>query len=85
MRYLIYAIIAILVGYGLTLVFYMVGGPFVQPALLLASLFADDEGGDTLLPAFLVINTFLCSIPVYLGLGWASNRLRSRGNVQHCK
>ena len=68
MRQLIYAVIAILAGYGLTLVFYMIGGPFVQPALALARLLNDDRGGDGLLPTFLVINTMICSLLVYIGL-----------------
>ena len=77
--------VAIIVGYGLTLLIYTAGDPFVQPALFLARLFSADRGGDTLLPAFLVVNTVLCAIPVYLGLRWATSRLRNRAAVHHCK
>ena len=79
MRYLIYAVLCILAivgGYGLTLICYMVG--FVQPALFLASLIADDKGGDTLLTPFLIINTILYAIPVYVLLAWVSGGIRRR-------
>jgi hypothetical protein len=84
MRYLIYAVVALLLGYGLTLIFYMAGDPFVKPALLLASLLAD-RGGDTLLPAFLIISAVLCSVPIYFALCWAFKRMHRRTNVQHPK
>jgi len=77
MRHVINAFIAILIGFGLTLIFYMAGGPFVQPALFLAKLVATDRGGNTLLPAFLIINTSLCSILIDLGLCWATKRVES--------
>jgi hypothetical protein len=76
MRQLIYAVIAILAGYGLTLVFYVIGDPFVRPALALARLLNGDRGGDSLLPTFLVINTMVCSLLVYVGLRCVIKMLR---------
>jgi hypothetical protein len=75
MMHLLYEVIAILVGYGLTLVFYIGGEPLVSPSLFLARLFVPDHGGESLLPAFTVINTVLCSILIYGGL-WATEHRR---------
>ena len=77
MRHVLFALIAILIGYGITLVFYMVGQPLVAPSLFLARLLTQDRGGDSLLPAFIVINTLICAVVIY-GL------LRSVSKYRHC-
>jgi hypothetical protein len=77
MRNVLFALIAILIGYGLTLVFYMVGQPLVAPSLFLARLLAQDRGGDSLLPAFMIINTLICAVVIYC-------LLRSVSKYRHC-
>ena len=76
MRHLIFILIALVSGYCLTLVFYMVGGALVLPALLLARMFAADRGGDSLLMPFTVINTAICAVLIYAALWWAAGRVR---------
>jgi hypothetical protein len=71
-------LIAVVSGYGLTLIFYFVGEPFVLPGLSLARLLAADRGGDSLLMPFMLINTALCAVLVYAVL-WAAGRTRSTG------
>ena len=65
MRNVIYAAIAGVIGYGITLLFYMVGKPLVSPSLFLARLLLTDRGGDSLLPAFTIINTLICAIVIF--------------------
>ena len=78
MKHLLFVVIAVIGGYGFTLVCYMVG--LVQPSLFLARLVADDHGGDTLLVPFLVINTVLSGIVIYLVL-WFFTRRRKTGTT----
>jgi hypothetical protein len=80
MRRVIYLLISLVIGYGLTLIFYVAGGSLVQPALFLAKFVVSDRGGDSLLLPFTVINTFLCSIFIYAGLWWATRTLSSPRN-----
>ena len=75
MRNVLYAGIAILIGYAITLLFYMVGQPLVAPSLFLARLLAQDRGGDSLLPAFIVINTLICAVVIYVLL-WSVSKYR---------
>ena len=49
MKHLLFVIISLLRGYGLTLLCCVTGGGFVQLSLFLARLVVDDGGGDTLL------------------------------------
>lgn len=65
MRKVVYAVIAILIGYGITVLFYMVGEPLVSPSLFLARQVSSDSGGDSLLPAFTIINTLICAFVIY--------------------
>jgi hypothetical protein len=78
MKHLLFVVIAVVGGYAVTLFCYMVG--FVQPSLCLARLVAEDRGGDTLLVPFLVINTGLSAIGIYLIL-WLVTRKRRPGPV----
>jgi len=59
MKHLLFVIISLLRGYGLTLLCCVTGGGFVQLSLFLARLVVDDGGGDTLLVPFTIINTVL--------------------------
>jgi len=76
MRNVIYAMIAIVIGYGLTLLFYMFGEPLVSPSLFLARQLSSDNGGDSLLPAFMIINTLICAVVTYLVLWCVTRRHR---------
>ena len=78
MKYLLFVVIAVVGGYAVTLFCYMVG--LVQPSLYLARLVAEDRGGDTLLVPFLVINTGLSAVGIYLIL-WFVTRKRRPGSV----
>lgn len=53
------AVMAIVIGYAVTLFFYFVGEPLVSPSLFLARQLVSDRGGDSLLFAFTVINTLI--------------------------
>ena len=75
MKHLLFVVIAVVGGYGVTLLCYMVG--LVEPSLYLARLVADDRGGDTLLVPFLVINTTLSAIGIYLILWFFTRRRRT--------
>lgn len=75
MRNVVFAVIAILIGYGITLLFYMLGEPLVSPSLFLARQLSSDRGGDSLLPAFIIINTLICAIVIYVSL-WCFSRSR---------
>ena len=75
MKHLLFVVIAVVGGYGVTLLCYMVG--LVQPSLYLARLVADDRGGDTLLVPFLVITTTLSAIGIYLILWFFTRRRRT--------
>lgn len=79
MRQFIFIVIALVLGYGLTLFFYTVGGILVQPALFLAKIVAVDRGGDSLLVPFMLINTVLCAGLIYAALWWATERDRGAG------
>ena len=79
-RHLAYLVIAVVAGCGLTLVFYMVGAPFVLSALYLARLFAEDRGGDSLLGPFLVANTALCAALVYATLCLIGRAVKAAGD-----
>jgi len=59
MKHLLFVIISLLRGNGLTLLCCVIGGGFVQLSLFLARLVVDDGGGDTLLVPFTIINTVL--------------------------
>lgn len=68
MRHVVFAVIAIVAAYGITLLFYMIGKPLVSPSLFLARQLASDRGGDSLLPAFTIINTLISAVLIYLVL-----------------
>ena len=74
-RNVVFGLVAIFIGYGVTLLFYMVGQPLVAPSLFLARLLAQNRGGDSLLPIFIVINTLICAVVIY-GLLWWVNKYR---------
>src|SRR5260221_9230036 len=76
LKHLLFVVIAVVGGYAVTLLCYMVG--LVQPSLYLARLVAEDRGGDTLLVPFLVINTGLSAVGIYLIL-WFVTRKRRLG------
>ena len=78
MKTLLFIVISVVGGYGFTLFCYMVS--LVQPGLFLARLVGDDRGGDTILGPFLVINTALSAIGIYLVL-WFLTRKRRPRNV----
>jgi len=65
MRYLVNAVIAILLGYWITLLFYMIGEPLTSPLLFLARQLSSDRGGDSLLPAWTIFNTLICATIIY--------------------
>ncbi len=79
MRHFIYIMISLVLGYSLTLIFYMIGGILVQPALFLAKLFTEDRGGDSLLFPFTIINTAFCSLLIYATLRWAIKNFKTKG------
>ena len=80
MRHLIYGAVALLAGFGLTVLFYLVGEPLASPAMFLARAFLISINGEpSLLPAFTVINTLLCSIVIYVALLWVTNAYRPSG------
>jgi hypothetical protein len=74
MKHLLFAVISVVGGYAVTLFCYTVG--LIQPSLYLARLFAEDRGGDTLLVPFLVINTGLSAIGIYLVLWFVARKRR---------
>jgi len=64
---------AVIGGFGVTLLCYMYGGILVRPGLFLARLVAEDRGGESLMPTFLIINSALVAIGIYLIL-WTLTR-----------
>ena len=74
-RHLVFLVIALVLGYSLTLIFIKVGGVFVQPAVFLAKLVVVDRGNSLLLP-FTYINTLLCAGIIYVALCLVTGRSR---------
>jgi hypothetical protein len=72
---LLFIIIAVVAGYGMTLLCYIKGGFALQPGLFLAKLFREARGGESLLVPFEVINTTIYSIVIYTVL-WLTKRRR---------
>jgi hypothetical protein len=79
MRHLLYPVVAVVSGFGLSLLFYMVGSPLVDPALYLARLFAVNRGGDTMLGPYFVANTALCAVLTYAVLYLAERVAKTIG------
>ncbi len=75
MRKVVYTVIGLVIGFAITLLFYWIGEPVVLPSLFLARLISADSGGDSLLPAFMIINTLIWAIVIYLLL-WSVNKYR---------
>jgi phage shock protein PspC (stress-responsive transcriptional regulator) len=76
MKHVLFIVIAVVGGYGVTLLCYIAG--LVQPSLFLARLVAEDRGGDTLIVHFLVINTVLSAVGIYLILWFVTRKRRPR-------
>ena len=59
---LTYVAISLAIGLFVTFVFYVVGSPFVRPALYLAAQLVEDRGGESLMTAYTIINTTISAI-----------------------
>jgi phage shock protein PspC (stress-responsive transcriptional regulator) len=65
-KHLVFSIAALMGGFSITFLGYIIGGFILLPGWSLAKLFFEDTGGESLLAPIVIINTAFYAVVVYL-------------------